>query len=537
MNKRNDVQTHVGHGLIKTVVYLFSVFFLLSANVVLSDTEKRIADWELIPEIDYTYWCVPTSQTMIVGYYDNYVQGIGGFTGYGRLIEYWFDHPPFDFKGVPKNAGNTPSYIDVIIDPDTGTWRKKPDGTSWPDAESFHRDNFGCNLSFVNMDCNEDNDYCWNEIVSEVNANRPFFFSGSGHTTAGFGYQITAASGKKVIVYNPPNPDTPTFIDYIDHDWCVGIGKVVPFEQENRDDNLVIFSPDGGEVLTQLVTYKIIWRIWGNTIKTVDIDYSADGGNTWHAVATRIGVGTNSRFFTPETTTDEGRIRIRGYSLYCSFIAGDGSQNNFRVLASTGDEPDWCDCSWQYVGGFASHQDLHDWCPAGSFITQLDLDQFAQGAASDSPIVGKVRCCRICGIEDAGWDSCTWQEIGYDKSHFQIGGWCPEGTFLTQLDLDGDTSHGDWNGPVIGRAKCCKPSSVQSQSWQISYWQEVGGQMSHNNLGDWCPRGTFLTQLDLDSHPEANKYDSPLVGRCRCSKPNIVQIKKPLTHIILLLLQ
>jgi len=516
---------------IASVVVFFSVVGLAFAQ-----TEKRITNWQLMPKIDYTYWCVPTSQAMILGYYDNYDQGVGGFSGYGRLIDYWFDHPPYTSGSSTElhQGSNTPSYIDVIIDPNTDTWRLKPDGTSWSGAESFHMDNFGYSFSFQGVDCNkDDNDYCWNEIKSEIDNNRPLFFSGPGHTTAAFGYQITATGQKKVIVYNPPNPNTPTYIDYIDYDWCMGITKIIPLDEDNSD-NLVIFSPDGGEELTQLDPYEITWYIWGNTIKSVDIDHSTDGGDTWESIATGIGAqsGTNSRFWSPTVTTNNGRIRIRGYSQDRSeYIAGDGSQNNFRVNTATGDELNWCNCSWQEIGGLESHQDLGNWCPPGTFLTQFDLDA-GSGSGSDNPIVGRAKCCKLCAFEADSWGSCSWTEVGYDKSHFQRGNWCPDGSFLTQLDLDGDTSHGDHNGPIVGRAKCCTLPEGQFQKWGTSYWQEVGGLMSHNDLENWCPHGTFVTQLDWDG-VAGSAYDSPVVGRCKCTRPAQGVIFADLTSVTL----
>lgn len=38
--------------------------------------------------------------------------------------------------------------------------------------------------------------------------------------------------------------------------------------------------------------------------------------------------------------------------------------------------------------------------------------------------------------QDAAWGACEWQEVGVDKSHFpETGAWCPAGKFVTQLDL------------------------------------------------------------------------------------------------------
>jgi|GEM_PF-6562087 len=476
--------------------------------------EKRVYKWKLIPLIDYTYWCVPTSEAMVLAYYDNYVQGAGGFTGYGRLVDYWFDHP---------DGGNAPSLIDVAIDPKTKTWRKRGDGSSWPSAKAWMLDNFGYDFSFQNLQCNKSNDYCWNEIRAEIDGGRPLMFSVPGHCVAAFGYRVTAAGKKQVIVYDPPNKHTPTYLNYYDHDQCEGIQKIMPGAGgDQNEDNLAIFSPDGGETLNQFSPYQITWFVWGNGIKSIDLDHSTDGGRTWTSIANGIGtkLGYNSRLWTPPTPTNKGRIRIKGYSQYkAKYIAGDGSQNNFIVAATPGGPSNWCSCSWQEVGGYKSHGDRGDWCPPGSFLTQLDLDAMSRARGADSPVVGRARCCKLCAFKVNDWGSCLWREIGYDKSHFQLGDWCPPGSFLTQLDLDGDTSHGEGNGPVVGRAKCCRLPGWQYGKWGTSYWREVGLQMSHGDRGDWCPPGSFLTQLDLDGIGAASVHDSPVVGRCKCTKP------------------
>ena len=53
-----------------------------------------------------------------------------------------------------------------------------------------------------------------------------------------------------------------------------------------------------------------------------------------------------------------------------------------------------------------------------------------------------------------GNDSCSWESVGYNKSHgHDMAPWCPQGTFIRQIDIDGCGS-GE-NCPTIGRVKCC----------------------------------------------------------------------------------
>jgi hypothetical protein len=119
-----------------------------------------------------------------------------------------------------------------------------------------------------------------------------------------------------------------------------------------------------------------------------------------------------------------------------------------------------------------------------------------------------------------GWSSCSWQAVGGQKSHNDLGDWCPAGSFLTQLDLDRYPGADAQDNPVVGRAKCCKLSGFEVSSWGTCSWQAVGGQKSHNDLGDWCPAGSFLTQLDLDRYPGADAQDNPVIGRAKCTRPS-----------------
>ena len=61
-----------------------------------------------------------------------------------------------------------------------------------------------------------------------------------------------------------------------------------------------------------------------------------------------------------------------------------------------------------------------------------------------------------------GSEQCTWEAVGYDKAHGHDNStWCPTGSFISQIDIDGCGSSG--NCPVIGRVRCCKVLPLVSQ--------------------------------------------------------------------------
>ncbi|MDY6991936.1 MAG: hypothetical protein SVR94_04930 [Pseudomonadota bacterium] len=53
------------------------------------------------------------------------------------------------------------------------------------------------------------------------------------------------------------------------------------------------------------------------------------------------------------------------------------------------------------------------------------------------------------------WHQCQWKTVGFDKSHHNdTSDWCPQGHFITQLDLDGGEKGGSY--PIVHRALCCQ---------------------------------------------------------------------------------
>lgn len=138
------------------------------------------------------------------------------------------------------------------------------------------------------------------------------------------------------------------------------------------------------------------------------------------------------------------------------------------------------------------------WCPNGSFITSLDLDA-ANTRAHDSPVIGKVGCSRLKGAEFVGWELSRWVPIerAGRNSHSTAGGpFCPNGMFITQIDLDSAPTSGH-DSPVIGQVRCAGLRGYSRWS-STTGWLEIGSSLSHFWAGAWCPDGSFLTQIDLD---------------------------------------
>lgn len=165
-------------------------------------------------------------------------------------------------------------------------------------------------------------------------------------------------------------------------------------------------------------------------------------------------------------------------------------------------------CSWNNVekAGISSHNRGISWCKNENLLTALDLDGDRRYAATDTPVVGRARCCKT----GSSSSSCSWLPVGGSRSHQKGSAWCPQGSFVTAIDLDGGNVPYDY--PIVGSVKCCKVS----KSWGECLWVEVGATISHQSWSNWCPAGTYITALDLDSEKKLDAHDSPIVGRAMC---------------------
>ncbi len=281
-------------------------------------TVKKIAYWELIPIVQHTpsHWCVIASKGMVLGFWDNYVKGKGTISGFGRWIDYWYEYQPGGY--------NQPNLVDEVL-PGKDAAAINKYGWNWTETKS-----------------NQTNDYCWSELVAEVDAGRPCFFSIGGHTTAAFGYRVTAAGEKFAIVYDPPNPNCPTYVNEYKQTSCIGVGAVTPTGSTGGEHGIII-APEGGETVLTSTPNEISWFVWGARISKTKLSFSGDGGKTWLPIANNVPTkgAWNTLAWFPGNACAKARMRIECFTAGNELIAGDGSRNNFAVKPSVVGSKGW----------------------------------------------------------------------------------------------------------------------------------------------------------------------------------------------------
>ncbi|MGA9524679.1 MAG: galactose oxidase-like domain-containing protein, partial [Myxococcaceae bacterium] len=110
---------------------------------------------------------------------------------------------------------------------------------------------------------------------------------------------------------------------------------------------LALSAPNGGEVLEARSTFPVAWVTHG-ALPTVRLEYSMNGGSSWHVIETAVANTGRYDWRVPELGSAEMLLRVAGGNESAS---ADLSDSLFTVVTSPGtpvapDDPETCsDCS------------------------------------------------------------------------------------------------------------------------------------------------------------------------------------------------
>ncbi len=336
-------------------------------------TEKLLDYIDLVPPLIWTLNCATTAKAMVLSYWDHYVPGVGTFTGFGRLVDFWYEHP--------SNGKNVPNLIEEVhaangIDP----WQVN---------------NYTCNWTEVSASSN--NNWSWQEFTNEIDNDRPTCWSISGHTMTGIGYRIDSSNpaNKWAIVYNTWDTNQSEYI-YTD---CVGVACIEPTGGD-VGMNSIITEPYGGEAYWIGVPAKISWHVWGQNINKTNISWSSDAGNNWQIIDINVPTKEDVNHFRwiPGVTTQKGRVSIQSFLLDTTYIAGDGSYQNFVIeqVHSSG--------SWLKISG-----------PVDTVLTGYDISTGTRCIYVTDYTTGEI--FQFVGEPGVMWE---WVKIGQPGKKFAL---------------------------------------------------------------------------------------------------------------------
>jgi len=339
----------------------------------LSKSDHCMPDYEMVPYYDWHYGCAPTAAAMVLGFYDN------NYTVYGNLIWHFFEEWDdiewetdyhvadaqkwlADLMGTDETGGTYPDSIEPGIEEYTNEW---------------------CGYSFdVIYNYYWYPPWAWDEIVNEINNNRPVLW---GYGISGWGAHAVTIVGYTDDDYLIIHNTWWMGLDYLDiyeldEAWLYrvypggGYGFDVKLEEpcggmglegDPYDENgcYVVWRAGG--------CYVIVWDNHGYTGGYVDIYFSDEGGcpGTWYYLGTTENDGvtwicissdatptTSARIMilgttsTKEVTEDTTFvIGVKGGSQHLnirtpmlknekSIISGDGSYGSFQIVGNTDPE-------------------------------------------------------------------------------------------------------------------------------------------------------------------------------------------------------
>jgi hypothetical protein len=293
-----------------------------------------------MPVVDWTCWCVPTTFSMLVGYWDN-LGPSGTHTGYGRAVDYWRT------RACPTNtsATNIPNFMDEIVsytNPAACTAGCNWNGNSMEDVLNTLN---GYGFTYDQVDGNSGNEYAWSDLIAEIDAGRPALW-GVGpqraHAMAAYGYRIVDGTRYVVVLNTWGATRQQQQAEYNYEQWDDGkgdptaqigfskVGRLTPGGPE--DSHAYLAYPRGGETL--FGPTNIRWVTSGvDEILRTDIYLSTNSGNSWNLITsdqpTFLGVNTFS--WNASIATDQARIRIEGRTGSGELIAADSSIEDFTV--------------------------------------------------------------------------------------------------------------------------------------------------------------------------------------------------------------
>ncbi len=294
-----------------------------------------------VPFYTWSYGCTPTASAMLMGYWDE--------RGYGRLVDYFFDHPDVPTQQTIYNVPNVQKELAIEMNTDTtsgGTW-----GDSVPGGQTRVANNInGYSFSSTLTSGGSWNDWCWNEIKTEIDAGRPFHWMMFGylrigphhgeidtmypvnHSVAAIGYIDNGAlENDFVIVHDTWNAYVTYWSLYTTYggNSYSDVATLVPGGA--NANNVKLTFPVGWEVLSSNSPYNITWTSTGSDIDHCALYYSSNNCQSWETIDNNVPNIGSYTWTTPGTDLENVRIKIDAHSSSRALLADDASRDNFQV--------------------------------------------------------------------------------------------------------------------------------------------------------------------------------------------------------------
>ncbi len=287
-----------------------------------------------VPAYLWSYGCSPTASAMILGYWDK--------RGYGRLIDYYFDHYDVVLGDTVRNVPNVQRELAIYMDADTTTGY-----TDWAPISTGTENcaNMENGYSFISRwvydtivydtACAYDTAYMY--LKQEVDSGRPVHWAVGNyldqygriieHSTCAFGYQVTGAD-TFVILHNTWDLGTWAWPLYTTDSTYIALYNVIPGGEEIGNVNDVnVSSP----VVNNLYFPLYISYDDAAVIGRVELYYSSDNANTWTLLG-EISTDTEIIRRMDFTGSQSVRFMVKTYDSGDNLISAESTPYSVKII-------------------------------------------------------------------------------------------------------------------------------------------------------------------------------------------------------------
>ncbi|GEM_PF-6153457 len=273
---------------------------LFNSNIKLRDYSIKWSKWldntlkldeyaiiDSVPAYLWSYGCSPTASAMILGYWDK--------RGYGRLVDYYFNHYDVVLRDTVFNVPNVQRELAIYMNADTMTGY-----TDWAPIATGTEDcaNIENGYSFTSewiydtivydTACSYDTAYMY--LKEEIDARRPVHWAVGNyldpygriieHSTCAIGYQVTGAD-TFVILHNTWDFGTWAWPLYTSDSTYIALYNVVPAGAQSGNINLVKAQSS----IVNNLHFKLNMIFDDPSyVHRAELLYSTDNGITWNVL-------------------------------------------------------------------------------------------------------------------------------------------------------------------------------------------------------------------------------------------------------------
>ncbi|MBN2175195.1 MAG: C39 family peptidase, partial [Bacteroidales bacterium] len=332
-----------------------------------SKTTSYIPYYDEMPFYDWSYGCSPTAAAMLVAYWD--VVSMHNSTNYSKFVDYHFERTdPLNGGGcsIDSHVPNVQEELATAMNTNlsTGGTDRADIAPGYSTVATNNGYSFSCSYHH-----DQTTTWYFNEVMDEIDADRPLHISISGHSITGVGYNDVDQDVATHYTHQ-------SYIVWVDKSQLQATYPIIPGGAFGL--GIEIIKPDGdqtycgtgsGENLYAGDVYEITWNYDSYSGSYVNLFYSTNHGVSWSTIASNTpNDGVYDWVIPSGINSTSCRIATEVHSSGGTLWGCDGSYGDFQIYSggslpilssdvkvNTTTDPDY----YQFNNSYAT------WCAVG----------------------------------------------------------------------------------------------------------------------------------------------------------------------------